>query len=229
MENIEKFRIIHNQFQFSKAFTLEFFKFGDVINSLNNSIERDNKIEELIRFLKTYNFNSEQELILRRKEILLKLCVNNENYNEFISNEIIYDKDFLSTCYSEIKQIEIHKDFLKRRRNHTLKMFFVTFIVMFLIGFFVVKFIKKTKSNQNNIKKEEIIKSPEIKDTLSPKKEGNKMNFCDCYDLMMEINDGRKLDAKKIQIYQDECREMLTHGSSMMELKEFDKKMSDCQ
>ncbi|MFM7683326.1 MAG: hypothetical protein ACKO7P_11365 [Bacteroidota bacterium] len=140
--------------------------------------------------------------------------------------------------YSEAKLMEMRAKFgnfdlssiePSKISKPQLYIFGIFLILGFVIVFFGMRYIDYSKSNQNTIKKDEIIKSPVIKDTVSSKKEENKMSFCDCYDLMMEINDGSKIDEKKYQIYQDECREMLTIGSSMMEKKEFDKKMSDCQ
>jgi hypothetical protein len=228
MENIEKFRIIHNQFQFSKSFTLEYFKFGDDINSLNNSKERDEKIEELIRFLRTYNLNQEQQLLLRNVGILLKLSVNEDNYNKFIQDQTIYDSDFISNSYSEFKQQEIHNDYLKRRKHHSLKIFSITFIVVFIFVFIGLKVIDKIKKDRKSIDKESFKNQIETNDSVVSPKVNSKLTFCDCYEIMMELGNGQNIDKEKIKIYNEECKEVLNHGNSAQELKEFDKKMSDC-
>jgi hypothetical protein len=108
MENIEKFRILHHQYNFSKAFTLEYFKLGEEINKLNLGNERNNKIEELHQLLHTYNFNFHQLSFLKSENILLKLYVTDENYQAFVNNETLFDADFGSPSFSEIKQEDIH-------------------------------------------------------------------------------------------------------------------------
>jgi hypothetical protein len=62
MKNIEKYRIIHDQFSFSKAVTIELFELGDKIN-LSSGGEREKYLSEVRSLLVTYKMPLQEAIL----------------------------------------------------------------------------------------------------------------------------------------------------------------------
>lgn len=150
MEKIEKFRIIANQYNMPKAYILEYFNFGDRLNT-ESFEQKERTVVEFLKFLGSYTFNEEQLHFLKTKDVIQKLKVSISNYDNFTSNEEIFDKDFLSDTYSEEKLKEDTKRVLNQQKKSQRKTFITVFITVFLITFFLIWFFK---SNKDEIKGE---------------------------------------------------------------------------
>lgn len=237
MENIEKFRIIHNQYQFSKAFTLEYFKHGDLINTSSGE-DRTKKGNDFLSFLKTYNFSQEQFQILNSKAVTMKLNVNIDNYDKFISEETIFDADFASTTYNDEKEKGLEQELLrnqqiqlKKQMNLSrIKIFSLLTIIVSIIFIFVVG--ARKIFNSNNVNENSTIKVDENSTTKEEEniiKNEKVMSFCDCLDLMKEMSSGGNITDEQAKLYQECLDNDVPTGNSAADQKERDRKMSECQ
>ena len=149
METIEKFRIIATQHQFPKAFILEYFKLGDRLN-IETTEEIKSTSLEIMNLLNNYSLTPDQRNFLYSIEILQKIFVSEENFNKYVTEETIYDVDFLSKTYNEEKvkasSEQMTREHKKKLGKSYIKIFGTVFIVVFSLTVFVIWLVKPNEA-----------------------------------------------------------------------------------
>ena len=138
MKNIEKYRIIHDQFSFSKAVTIELFELGDKIN-LSSGGEREKYLSEVRSLLVTYKMPLQDLASLF--SYIRTLNINLDNYDLFISGDELEDHIFESQTYDAEKE---------RKGAHRLTTIVISSFLLCGVAFF---FLFKSCGDENTEEK----------------------------------------------------------------------------
>ena len=179
MKNIEKYRIIHDQFSFSKAVTIELFELGDKIN-LSSGGEREKYLSEVRSLLVTYKMPL-QDLAILFSYIRI-LNINLDNYDLFMSGDELEDHIFESKTYDAEKE---------RKGGNRLTTIVISSFLLCVVAFF---FLFKSCGDKNT--EEKVVQ----KSTCECVKWGEKYNVINERELiqngtsaeMKEFEDGKK-------------------------------------
>ena len=136
MNRVERYRIIHNQYNFSKAVTLELFELGNQIN-ISSGREKESFLSKARGLLAGYKIPLQETMLLFA--YIKHLNINSENYDLFISGEPVEEIVFASKTYDEEKE---------RKSSSRLTTIVIASFLIAGIGFF---FLFKSCGNESEV------------------------------------------------------------------------------